>query len=101
MAGSRIDKWLWCARFFRTRVTAARYCAEGKIRINRIETNKPHHPVHTGDVLTFVLGAHVRVIRILALAERRGPPSAARALYADLAPPSPGNAIDWARLDRE
>ncbi len=68
------------------------------MRVNRIQTNKPHHPVHAGDVLTFVLGAYVRVIRVVALAERRGPAPAARALYADLAPPSPDRAISMTAL---
>lgn len=92
-ATSRVDKWLWCARFFRTRAAASRYCIEGGLRINRIQTSKPHHAIHIGDVLTFVLGPHVRVIRVVALAERRGPSSTARTLYVDLSPPSADRAI--------
>lgn len=96
--GCRLDKWLWCARFFRTRAAAVRHCEAGGLRINRNPTNKPHHPVHVGDVLTFVLGAHVRVIRVMALAERRGSAMAARGLYVDLAPPTPEKAmVEWGR----
>jgi ribosome-associated heat shock protein Hsp15 len=93
-AGARLDKWLWCVRFFRTRTAAARYCSEATLRVNRVQTNKPHHAVHVGDVLTFVLGAHVRVIRVTGLAKRRGSASVARMLYVDLAPPTPEKAID-------
>ena len=83
----RLDKWLWCARFFKTRALAAKACAEGRLRLGGRVIQKAHHAVKPGDVLTFPLGPHIRIIRISALGLRRGPASEARALYEDLAPP--------------
>lgn len=80
----RLDRWLWCARFLKTRAAAARFAEEGRIRINRQRTEKPHARVRPGDVLTFALGERVRVVRILALGTSRGPASAARRLYEEL-----------------
>lgn len=85
--GCRLDVWLWRARLFRSRARATSFCAEGRIRINRVKTDKAHHPVRPGDVLTFALGSHVRVLRVVALGTRRGPASEARDLYDDLDPP--------------
>ena len=85
--GCRLDVWLWRARFFRSRARAASFCAEGSVRINRMKTEKAHHAVRVGDVLTFALGSHVRVLRVIALGARRGPAVEARTLYEDLDPP--------------
>jgi len=85
----RLDKWLWCARFFKSRSAAARFCDEGKLRVSGQVTNKAHYGLRPGDVLTFPLGPHIRVIRVMVLAGRRGPPAEARSLYEDLAPPAP------------
>jgi ribosome-associated heat shock protein Hsp15 len=86
----RLDRWLWCARFLKTRALAAKLAGQGKVRINRIPTDKPHARVRPGDVLTFGLGPGVRVVRVLALGDRRGPAPEARLLYEDLDPPQPG-----------
>ena len=83
----RLDKWLWCARFFKSRSGAARFCDEGKLRVSGQLTHKAHYGLHPGDVLTFPLGPHIRVIKVTALASRRGPSAEARGLYEDLAPP--------------
>jgi ribosome-associated heat shock protein Hsp15 len=83
----RLDKWLWCARFFKSRSAASRFCDDGRLRISGQVTHKAHHAVRPGDVLTFPLGPHIRVIRILALATRRGPAPEARTLYEDLSSP--------------
>lgn len=80
----RIDKWLWHARFFKTRSLAARICRDGRVRRNGDVVPKPSALVEPEDVLTFIQGERVRVVRILALAERRGPATEARALYEDL-----------------
>ncbi len=85
----RLDKWLWYARFFRTRSLAARACAAHRLRINGEVVSKSHATVKPGDVLTFPLGPHIRVIEILALGTRRGPAPEARTLYSDLSPPQP------------
>lgn len=83
----RLDKWLWCARFFKSRSAASRFCGDGKLRISGQITHKAHHAVRPGDVLTFPLGPHIRVVKVLALAARRGPAAEARTLYEDLSRP--------------
>ncbi len=83
-ASLRLDKWLWQARFFKSRSLAAAYCAEGRLRLNRRHIDRASAPVRVGDVLTFPLGNAVRIVRVLALGKRRGPPAEARKLYADL-----------------
>jgi ribosome-associated heat shock protein Hsp15 len=82
----RVDKWLWCARFFKSRTLAAKACHDGRIRISGQNLTKAHHALKVGDVLTFPLGPNIRVVRVMALAMRRGPPAEARTLYQDLAP---------------
>jgi ribosome-associated heat shock protein Hsp15 len=81
----RADKWLCFARFFKTRTLAAALVEAGKLRVNGARAARPAHPVGPGDVLTFPQGARIRVIRLVALATRRGPPAEAQALYEDLA----------------
>ena len=80
----RVDKWLWRARFFKTRGLAAELAGSGRLRINSEHVAKPSQPVRPGDVLTFPQGNRIRVIRIEALGSRRGPAPEARALYTDL-----------------
>jgi ribosome-associated heat shock protein Hsp15 len=86
----RIDKWLWHARFFKTRSLAARMVSEGRVRVNSVRVTRPGRTLAPGDVLTFAQGDAVRVVRVRAPGTRRGPAPEARALYDDLAPP-PGN----------
>ena len=88
-AGLRLDKWLWYARFCKSRALASRLCAAGRVRLGGTLVHKAHQAVRPGDVLTFPLGPHIRVVRVLALGERRGPPAEARGLYEDLDPPAP------------
>ncbi|HUF86687.1 MAG TPA: RNA-binding S4 domain-containing protein [Thermohalobaculum sp.] len=83
----RVDKWLWHARFFRTRGLAAQLAGSGRLRINGEHVLKPAQPVRAGDVLTFAQGSRIRVVRIVALGVRRGPAAEAATLYADLTPP--------------
>ena len=80
----RIDKWLWQARFFKSRALAAATVEEGHLRINGQPTAKPGHAVGAGDVLTFPQGNRIRLIRILSLGQRRGPATEAQTLYLDL-----------------
>ncbi len=68
---------------------ASRLCGSGKLRLNREPVRKSAQTVRVGDVLTFPLGPHIRVIEIVELGSRRGPAPEAQALYADLAPPQP------------
>ena len=83
----RLDKWLWCARVLKHRADCARLVAGGSVRVNRQPTDKPHARLRVGDTLTLPLRAEVRVLVVRALAERRGPPSEARALYDEVAAP--------------
>ncbi|MGF1595116.1 MAG: RNA-binding S4 domain-containing protein [Kiloniellaceae bacterium] len=83
----RADKWLWHARFFKSRSLATQLCQAGKLRLSGLGVVKPHHKVRPGDVLTFPQARHIRVVKILALGLRRGPASEAQALYEDLKPP--------------
>lgn len=82
----RIDKWLWHARFFKTRTLAASVVSAGHVRINSVKAAKPAQGVAAGDVLTFAQGDHVRVVRVLAHGVRRGPAPEAQTLYEDLTP---------------
>ena len=87
---SRLDKWLLHARFFKTRDQAADLITSGHLRLNSQPCLKPGHAVAPGDTLTFPLGPRIRVIRIrvLALADRRGPAAQAQRLYLDLDAPA-------------
>ena len=80
----RLDKWLWQARFCKSRALAARLIADGAVRVNAVRVTKPATTVRVGDGLSFAQGGVVRAIRVLALGTRRGPAPEARLLYADL-----------------
>lgn len=88
-AALRLDKWLWYARFFKTRSAATKAIQGGRFRLDGEIMSKPHRQAICGQVLTFVQGSHVRVIRILTLGSRRGPAPEAALLYEDLAPITP------------
>ncbi|WP_146587967.1 RNA-binding S4 domain-containing protein [Puniceibacterium confluentis] len=90
----RLDKWLWQARFFKTRSLSAKLVAGGSVRVNGQRVAKPATLVGQADVLTFPQADDVRVIRIVGLGDRRGPAPEARALYEDLSPPAPRAATD-------
>lgn len=83
----RADKWLWFARFFKSRTLAAKLCAGGRLRINGNPVAKSHAVVRCGDVLTFQREHDIRVIRVVLLGTRRGPATDAQTLYEDLEPP--------------
>jgi ribosome-associated heat shock protein Hsp15 len=81
----RLDKFLFFARFCKTRVVAAGLIARGSVRINRQPTDKAHARVRPGDVLTVPLPGGVKVFQILALAERRHAAPVAQTLYREIA----------------
>ena len=85
----RVDKWLWYARFFKTRGLAAKTVTCGHVRINSSKISKSSHAVGPGDVLTFPQGRAVRVVKLLRPGTRRGPASEAQTLYRDLTPEQP------------
>jgi len=80
----RLDKWLWCARFMRARTDCTALVAQGSIRINRQATDKAHARLRPGDVLTVPVRGQVRVVRVVALAARRGQPAEAVTLYEEV-----------------
>ena len=80
----RLDKWLWHARFFKTRTLAAKVVASGHLRVNSRKAEKSSTCVVAGDVLTFAQEKRVRVIKVVALGTSRGPSSEAKLLYEDL-----------------
>ena len=86
----RLDKWLWHARFFKTRTLAAKIVSEGRVRLDGAKVPKPAQTVGPGDVLTFPAGDRIRVVEIAAILDRRGPAAEARTCYIDRSPePAP------------
>ena len=81
---TRLDKWLYHARFFKTRTLAAKQVTGGHVRVNSSKVTKASHGVTVGDVLTFPQGKAIRVVRIEAFGTRRGPAPEAQTLYSDL-----------------
>ncbi len=82
----RLDKWLWHARFFKTRDLACQVIEKGRLRLNGLKIRKPGHSVAIGDTLGFPMGDQNRLVRVADIGERRGPASEARTLYIDLDP---------------
>jgi ribosome-associated heat shock protein Hsp15 len=76
----RLDKWLWAARFFKTRSLAQKAIAAGQVKLNG-ERIKPAHEAKAGDDLAVRAGEVEFIVRIKALSEKRGPAEAARKLY--------------------
>jgi ribosome-associated heat shock protein Hsp15 len=77
----RLDKWLWQARFFKSRGLAAEVIEAGSVRVNGTRVTRPGRDVGAGDTLTFPQGGEIRVVRIVALGHRRGPATEAQDLY--------------------
>lgn len=77
----RLDMYLWCARMLRGRGDCAALVAAGGVRVNRQPTEKPHARIRVGDVITLPIRGDVLVLEVTALAERRGPATAAVLLY--------------------
>jgi len=90
----RLDKWLWHARFLKSRSLATAFVSSGKVRVDSTPVSKPARLVGDGDVLTFAIGEAVKVVRITAIGTRRGPAPEAQALYEDLSPPPAPRAKD-------
>jgi ribosome-associated heat shock protein Hsp15 len=84
----RIDKWLWHARVVRTRSAAAALAVSGHVRVNGQRIDGASRAVRLGDVVTVALDRSVRVLKVAAFAERRGPAESARVLVEDLTPAS-------------
>jgi ribosome-associated heat shock protein Hsp15 len=80
----RLDRWLWFARLIKSRTLAAELVGAGRVRVNRLRVSKPAYLVREGDTLTIAHRGEVRIVRVLGLGERRGPPQEARLLYQPL-----------------
>jgi ribosome-associated heat shock protein Hsp15 len=80
MTGVRIDKWLWAARFFKTRSLAEKACELGRVESNGV-TAKPAREVKVGDTLRVKTEGGTFTIEVLGLSEMRGPAPVAQALY--------------------
>jgi len=76
----RLDKWLWAARFFKTRALATEAVLGGHVHLNGARV-KPAKDVRAGDRLEIRIGTDTWTVDVLALAERRGPASVAATLY--------------------
>ena len=83
MDGTRIDKWLWAARFFKTRELASKACEMGRIESNGLRA-KPAREVRAGDTLRIKNEAAEFEIEVLALSQQRGSAAIAQALYLSL-----------------
>jgi ribosome-associated heat shock protein Hsp15 len=80
MLSVRLDKWLWAARFFKTRALAARACGLGRIHSNG-QPVKPSRDVHIGDMLQITNDSGDFQVEVLLVSELRGPAAAAQTLY--------------------
>lgn len=83
---TRVDRWLWFARCFKTRSLAAKACESGRVRIAG-QRVKPAKALRPGDTVEVALPRGVRVLEVVALGDRRGPASEAQKLYIDHSPP--------------
>jgi ribosome-associated heat shock protein Hsp15 len=80
MEGTRIDKWLWAARFFKTRSLASEAVERGRVKLNE-ERCKPSRALKDGDLLDIDNGSTEWQVRVVALSDQRGPATVARQLY--------------------
>jgi ribosome-associated heat shock protein Hsp15 len=80
MDGVRLDKWLWAARFFKTRALAARACELGRV-LSNAQPMKPARMIHVGSQLGITTEGGLFQVQVLGLTETRGPAAVAQALY--------------------
>ena len=78
--GVRLDKWLWAARFFKTRSLAAEEIGKGRVQVNE-QVAKASRELKLGDLLQFRQGVVEREVRVLGLSPQRGPASQAQGMY--------------------
>ena len=84
----RLDRWLCAARIFKSRTLANEACAGGRVKLNDARA-KPRHPLRVGDRVHVQTEVQLRILEVMALADRRQSPPKARELYADHSPPPP------------
>jgi ribosome-associated heat shock protein Hsp15 len=88
MTSVRVDKWLWAARFFKTRSQAGLACAAGHVKLDG-DSVKASKVVRRGDRLEVVTPGGLKIVTIVELGDKRGPAAVARTLYEDHSPPPP------------
>lgn len=88
----RLDKWLWYARFAKTRAQAQKLIDLGQVKVNGTEVRKTSAAVQQGDRVAVILGPVRRTVVVRGIGQRRGPPAEARALYEEL---SPAERLSW------
>lgn len=87
MDSLRLDKWLWFARFLKSRNLAQGLIEDGGVQVNGRPVSKTAATVKPGDLVLFPAGKRWRLVRILALGSRRGPAPEAQSLFEELPPP--------------
>ncbi len=95
---TRLDKWLWQARFFKTRSLATREVQAGHVRVNAARVTKAATLIGAGDTLTFAAGDRVRLIQVEVIGERRGPAAEAQLLYMDMDPQPVASSLPYHSL---
>jgi len=90
----RIDRFLHCIRLAKSRSIAQAIVETGHVRINGKRVGKPSDPVRAGSIVALPLHDRVRILKVLALPDRRGPPAEARACYEELGPLAGGTGVD-------
>jgi len=97
MEQARVDKWLWAARFFKTRSAATQAVLGGRAHVNGVRV-KPSHEIRPGDTVEVTMRSEKRTVDVVGIADRRGPASAAAALYVET--PESISAREQAALQR-
>ena len=97
--GVRIDKWLWAARFFKTRSAAQQAIEGGKVKLNG-ERTKPAKELKAGDRLLVHIGGYEWDVQVLQLSAQRGPATVARTLYEESEESRANRALEVARRRR-
>ncbi len=95
----RLDKWIWAARCFKTRSQATKACAAGQVTVNG-EKARASRPVRPDDLVEVWLQTHKRILRVVALADRRGSAEVAATLFDDLTPPPPERPVPPVERER-
>ena len=81
----RIDKWLWCARLFKTRTLAADACKGGKVKVSEVSM-KPSHDVKVGEMISVQLGQLHKTVEVLSIPKSRVSPKDVANIYVDRTP---------------
>jgi ribosome-associated heat shock protein Hsp15 len=90
----RIDRFLHCIRLVKSRTLAQALVESGYVRVDGKRVEKPSEPVRDGSIVALPLHERTRVIKVLSLPTRRGPPAEARACYEEVSPVPAGTGVD-------